>query len=746
MREQMMKRLGVCIVGFLMACNTGVGPDYELPPKQIVAPPTEPPVVIVPSKNALFPHTLPKRPRALEATAAPAWTSGRALAVHEDLLFAVDSDNDRLVIMDRFSGTIQRSIAVGDRPHHVVVDDQGRAFVSLRHDGEVVRIDAQAATVSEAIAVGVEPMGLALSPDGNRLYVAIRGDNTVALVSANAMTEIHRTTTGLNRPEALSVNETHLVVAQAGTDTVEFTLSPITGVMTETGIVARALNAALPWDMAFSPERPSMVTPNRARAVAFHPETQASLVVHNQSLPGDPMTAAFDIFLKGGLGEDEPDVPGDTKPVIEPSPGNGGGGYGSNSIGQFPGLVRPIETVVSSSDPNTEEGTPEEKTALPIKTPGDGGPLTAKVAQPTDIHHHPTWTMAFVTGYGSDNVLVLNTAHANPMRYPIGLINVGQAPKAIAFSNDGQWAYVLNHHSFDISVIDLAPVFEAAQTLPDLKDVDLEQDMDGDMLTVLGPLEERMIPIVLQKEEHALFSYGTDPLPESARIGRRLYTFVGNAEVNSDARFACASCHFEGTEDQLVWATPEGMRQTPALAGRLHDTAPYNWGATEATLAGNMAETIDRMDGEGLTDEELASLEEFLIIGLERPMNPHRLASGLTPEQLNGKALFNDPTVGCAGCHSGPDLADGNTYDVGTADDMELELQMLIAELMQEELQPIKLNTPSLRDLFATAPYFHNGTAETLMDVLDRTSTTMGNTSHLSFEQKQDLVAYLKTL
>ncbi len=61
-------------------------------------------------------------------------------------------------------------------------------------------------------------------------------------------------------------------------------------------------------------------------------------------------------------------------------------------------------------------------------------------------------------------------------------------------------------------------------------------------------------------------------------------------------------------------------------------------------------------------------------------------------------------------------------------------------------LPPLKYNTPSLRDLFATAPYLHSESAETLMDVLDQTATSMGRTDHLSQEQKETLVAYLLTL
>ena len=55
-------------------------------------------------------------------------------------------------------------------------------------------------------------------------------------------------------------------------------------------------------------------------------------------------------------------------------------------------------------------------------------------------------------------------------------------------------------------------------------------------------------------------------------------------------------------------------------------------------------------------------------------------------------------------------------------------------------------NTPSLRGLFYTAPYLHDGSAATLRDVLTQTATTMGRTDHLSDEELDALVAYLLTL
>ena len=57
-----------------------------------------------------------------------------------------------------------------------------------------------------------------------------------------------------------------------------------------------------------------------------------------------------------------------------------------------------------------------------------------------------------------------------------------------------------------------------------------------------------------------------------------------------------------------------------------------------------------------------------------------------------------------------------------------------------------KFNTPSLRGLWMTPPYLHDGSAQTLEEVLEKTNGTMGTVSFLTKKQTRNLIAYLKTL
>ena len=54
-------------------------------------------------------------------------------------------------------------------------------------------------------------------------------------------------------------------------------------------------------------------------------------------------------------------------------------------------------------------------------------------------------------------------------------------------------------------------------------------------------------------------------------------------------------------------------------------------------------------------------------------------------------------------------------------------------------------DTPTLRGIFATAPYFHDGSAQTLDDAVG-TMLEVASMTDLSASDRADLVAYLMTL
>ncbi len=120
-----------------------------------------------------------------------------------------------------------------------------------------------------------------------------------------------------------------------------------------------------------------------------------------------------------------------------------------------------------------------------------------------------------------------------------------------------------------------------------------------------------------------------------------------------------------------------------------------------------------------------------------------------------GYQVFKDPQRGnCAACHSGPNFSDNGFHNIGVAqggtayDEGRFKVRPLAS-------MKGAFKTPTLRDVELTAPYFHDGSAATLMDVVehyDRGGDDKRNLSqdvrplHLAPQDKQDLVAFMKAL
>lgn len=211
--------------------------------------------------------------------------------------------------------------------------------------------------------------------------------------------------------------------------------------------------------------------------------------------------------------------------------------------------------------------------------------------------------------------------------------------------------------------------------------------------------------------------------PEVER-GAEIFRRGENSRISDSGTMACASCHPEGRQDGLSWRLGGSILQTPMLAGRVHTTEPYKWGGMDPSLRKSFEHTIDRLGGGGLSRSELAALEAYVrwIPTATRPT----VADAAAVER--GKVVFED-TLACDGCHGGEAMADNQQYPF---DAWGLE----------------QTDTPSLKGLAHTGPYYHDGSAVDLWAlVTDKGSVhDMADFSILTEDQAHDLVAYLETL
>jgi DNA-binding beta-propeller fold protein YncE len=210
-------------------------------------------------------------------------------------------------------------------------------------------------------------------------------------------------------------------------------------------------------------------------------------------------------------------------------------------------------------------------------------------------------------------------------------------------------------------------------------------------------------------------------------LGRALFHSTNDSRIAKDGR-ACASCHPDGREDGLVWATPNGPRRTKLLAGGLHGTAPFAWDGGAAKLENHLEDTFDRLRGAGgLRSVELRSLMTYLK---SLPAPPE-----VAPEKpqlvARGKEIFESKQAGCSSCHVGETLSDNKIHDVKSKTQTD---------------RKASFDTPSLRFLRGRAPYYHDGRFQTLGELLEKIDGDMGHTKHLSDTDKKALQAFLMTL
>jgi mono/diheme cytochrome c family protein len=101
-----------------------------------------------------------------------------------------------------------------------------------------------------------------------------------------------------------------------------------------------------------------------------------------------------------------------------------------------------------------------------------------------------------------------------------------------------------------------------------------------------------------------------------------------------------------------------------------------------------------------------------------------------------GKVVFEGAGQ-CATCHAGPAFTDANAR---LHDTLEVPTDPAHARRSATKMY----RTTPLRGLWQHAPYFHDGSAATLLDVVERYVSAKG--LPLTTEQKADLVEYLKSL
>ena len=128
-------------------------------------------------------------------------------------------------------------------------------------------------------------------------------------------------------------------------------------------------------------------------------------------------------------------------------------------------------------------------------------------------------------------------------------------------------------------------------------------------------------------------------------------------------------------------------------------------------------------------------------------------SSALSPSAQCGLQLFTSEALACESCHSFPLTTNFSFENIGLK--MHYQTDSGRARVTQVAADHGKFKVPTLRNITLTAPYMHDGSVETLPEVIDHFAA--GGVAHpnqsnqvkgftITPQQKEDLLAFLASL
>lgn len=269
-----------------------------------------------------------------------------------------------------------------------------------------------------------------------------------------------------------------------------------------------------------------------------------------------------------------------------------------------------------------------------------------------------------------------------------------------------------------------------------------------------------------------------------AALGKALFF---DARLSDSGAMSCSSCHLpqlSWTDGRKLPVMPNGDivgRHSPTMLNLAYNTQfmwdgrkksledqamgphrhlskhAFDAGAAKlGALPGYQKMFAAAYPGEPISQETiskaLAAFERTLV---SRNSPFDRWIAGdqhaLSDSQYRGFKVFVDPAKGnCAACHNGPNFTDNGFHNIGLRSKDEGRFAIRKVAAMKGAFK-----TPTLRDIEITAPYYHDGSAATLRDVVDhyvRGGDDRSNVSadvrplDLSEQDKQDLIAFMQAL
>lgn len=595
-------------------------------------------------------------------------------------LWAVNQDNDSVSVFDTQTNTRLAEVPVDAAPRSVAVAPDGRVWVTNKSSATISIIDPSGLTVVQTLALpyGSQPYGLVFSPVANEAFVVLEASARLLKLDASSGAELSSVATG-QHPRHLSIDSSGSLLYVS-----LFITSPQTGEATAIIDTASGGGEIQVFDSSLMAYMNTIVlqysddfdAENQGRGV---PNYLGAMVISPDGTRARVPSKKDNIF-RGEL-RDPP--------------------FNLN----FQNTVRAISSAI-------DLGSGAEVYGNRIDY-DDSGVASA-------VAFGPKGNYIFVALETSREIAVVDAYAASELFR----VDVGRAPQGVAVSSDGLTLYVSNMMDRTVEVLDLA-------TLQSSGDWDIPS-----LAVIPAIIIEKLSPEVL--------------------LGKQHFYDARDTRLAFDRYISCASCHNDGAHDGRVWdltGMGEGLRNTITLRGRAGSQGSLHWsqnfdeiqdfeGQIRALSSGTglMSDT-DFLTGtrnEPLGDPkagisaDLDALAAYVVSLGEVANSPYRNGDGsLTAEAIAGGEVFQNQN--CSSCHDGPNFTDSgsaNLHDIGT-------LKTSSGNRLGGTL--IGIDTPTLRGLWSTAPYLHDGSALTLSDAV----LAHDNVSLTAVELNQ-LAAYLQ--
>ena len=297
---------------------------------------------------------------------------------------------------------------------------------------------------------------------------------------------------------------------------------------------------------------------------------------------------------------------------------------------------------------------------------------------------------------------------------------------------------------------------------------------------VVAPLAPRVVPP--KYGELGVLPPSPQLSSEVVELGRVLFH---DPRLSKDNTVSCSSCHnisrggVDGQQFSIGVQGRRGERNSPtvlnsgflpklfwdgrakSLEEQAHEPVhnplemDTNWETVIAKLKldQDLSQAFERVFPAGWSGNNIARALADFQRSLVTPNAPFdRFLSGekeaMEPSAIRGYNKFLE--YGCSTCHEGPTIGGKRFQKIGKMENFfkgrePNDSDLGLFNISKRQSDRFKFRVPSLRNVALTAPYFHDGSAQTLEDAVS-TMALVQLGDELPTEDRDDIVDFLKSL